>query len=83
MSSPWTTARCGDAELSRLPQIDLHLAQPRRLPRHSNEKPMKDGDIVNIDVTLIVDGWHGDSTAYAVGDIPRRAERLIEITYNR
>ena len=47
-----------------------------------NDKPMKDGDIVNIDVTLIVDGWHGDSSRmYAVGDIPRRAERLIEITY--
>lgn len=47
-----------------------------------NEKPMKEGDIVNIDVTLIVGGWHGDSSRmYAVGEIPRRAERLIDITY--
>ncbi len=47
-----------------------------------NEKPMKDGDIVNIDVTLILDGWHGDSSRmYTVGDVPRRAERLIEVTY--
>lgn len=47
-----------------------------------NEKPLKDGDIVNIDVTLIVDGWHGDSSRmYAVGEIPRRAERLIEVTH--
>jgi methionyl aminopeptidase len=47
-----------------------------------NDKPMKDGDIVNIDVTLILDGWHGDSSRmYAVGDVPRRAERLIEVTY--
>jgi methionyl aminopeptidase len=47
-----------------------------------NAKPMKDGDIVNIDVTLILDGWHGDSSRmYAVGDIPRRAERLIDVTY--
>lgn len=47
-----------------------------------NEKPLKDGDIVNIDVTLILDGWHGDSSRmYAVGDIPRRAERLIEVTH--
>jgi methionyl aminopeptidase len=47
-----------------------------------NEKPMKEGDIVNIDVTLILDGWHGDSSRmYAVGEIPRRAERLIEVTY--
>jgi methionyl aminopeptidase len=47
-----------------------------------NEKPMKEGDIVNIDVTLILNGWHGDSSRmYAVGDIPRRAERLIDVTY--
>jgi methionyl aminopeptidase len=47
-----------------------------------NDKPLKDGDIVNIDVTLIVDGWHGDSSRmYPVGEIPRRAERLIDVTY--
>ena len=47
-----------------------------------SEKPLREGDIVNIDVTLIVDGWHGDSSRmYAVGPIQRRAERLIEITY--
>ena len=27
-----------------------------------NDKPMRDGDIVNIDVTLVLDGWHGDSS---------------------
>jgi methionyl aminopeptidase len=47
------------------------------------DKPLKDGDIVNIDVTLILDGWHGDSSRmFPVGDIPRRAERLIEVTYD-
>jgi methionyl aminopeptidase len=47
-----------------------------------NDKPLKEGDIVNIDVTLIVDGWHGDSSRmYAVGPIPRRAERLIDVTF--
>jgi methionyl aminopeptidase len=46
------------------------------------DKPLKEGDIINIDVTLILDGWHGDtSRMYAVGEIPRRAERLIEVTY--
>jgi methionyl aminopeptidase len=46
-----------------------------------NDKPLRDGDIVNIDVTLILDGWHGDSSRmYLVGDVPRRAERLVEIT---
>jgi methionyl aminopeptidase len=47
-----------------------------------SEKPLKEGDIVNIDVTLILDSWHGDSSRmFAVGAIPRRAERLIEVTY--
>jgi len=47
-----------------------------------NDKPLKDADIVNVDVTLVLDGWHGDSSRmYAVGEIPRRAERLIEVTY--
>ena len=47
-----------------------------------DEKPLRDGDIVNIDVTLIVDGWHGDSSRmYLVGDVPRRAERLVQVTY--
>jgi methionyl aminopeptidase len=47
------------------------------------DKPLKEGDIVNVDVTLILDGWHGDtSRMYAVGAIPRRAERLIEVTYD-
>jgi methionyl aminopeptidase len=48
-----------------------------------SDKPMKEGDIVNIDVTLILNGWHGDSSRmYAVGEIPRRAERLIDVTYD-
>lgn len=47
-----------------------------------NEKPLREGDIVNIDVTLIVDGWYGDSSRmYPVGEISRRAERLIEVTW--
>ena len=47
------------------------------------DKPLKEGDIVNVDVTLILNGWHGDSSRmYAVGEIPRRAERLIEVTYD-
>lgn len=47
-----------------------------------NSKPLKDGEIVNIDVTLIVDGWHGDtSRMYAVGEVPRKAQRLIQVTY--
>jgi len=45
-------------------------------------KPLREGDILNIDVTLIVDGWHGDtSRMYGVGQIARRAERLIGVTF--
>ncbi|WP_052341608.1 type I methionyl aminopeptidase [Salinarimonas rosea] len=47
-----------------------------------NDKPLREGDIVNIDITLIVDGWHGDSSRmFYVGAVPRKAERLCEITY--
>lgn len=46
-------------------------------------KPLKNGDVVNIDVTVILDGWHGDtSRMYPVGIINRKAERLINITYD-
>lgn len=45
-------------------------------------RPLREGDIVNIDITLIVDGWHGDSSRmYPVGEISRKSERLIEVTY--
>jgi methionyl aminopeptidase len=48
-----------------------------------NDKPLRDGDIVNIDVTVIVDGWHGDtSRMYLVGDVKLKARRLVDITYD-
>jgi len=47
-----------------------------------NDKPLRDGDIVNIDVTLIVDGWYGDSSRmFNIGNVTRKAERLVEVTY--
>jgi len=47
-----------------------------------NDKPLRDGDVVNIDVTFILDGWHGDSSRmYLVGDVPLKARRLVEVTY--
>lgn len=47
----------------------------------SPEKRLKQGDIVNVDVTVIKDGWHGDtSRMYAVGKISPAAQRLIDIT---
>jgi methionyl aminopeptidase len=47
-----------------------------------NDKPLREGDIVNIDVTYVLDGWHGDSSRmYPVGAVKRAAERLLEVTY--
>ena len=46
------------------------------------DRVMKDGDIVNIDVTPILDGWHGDtSRMFLVGDVPLKARRLVDLTY--
>jgi methionyl aminopeptidase len=45
-------------------------------------KLLKDGDILNIDVTVIVDGWYGDTSRMFVAGRPaRRAERLIDVTH--
>ena len=47
-----------------------------------DDRGLREGDIVNIDLTLVVDGWYGDSSRmYPVGEISRKAERLIEVTY--
>jgi methionyl aminopeptidase len=46
------------------------------------DKALKDGDIVNIDVTPILDGWHGDtSRMYLVGHVPLKAKKLVDVTY--
>jgi methionyl aminopeptidase len=47
------------------------------------DKKLKDGDILNIDVTVIVDGWFGDtSRMYVAGRVARKAERLIDVTHD-
>ena len=47
-----------------------------------SEKRLKDGDILNIDVTVIVDGWYGDtSRMYVAGTPSRKAQRLIDVTH--
>ncbi len=46
------------------------------------EKKLKNGDIVNIDITVIKDGWHGDSSKmFIIGDAPIRARRLCQIAH--
>ncbi len=47
------------------------------------DKVLKEGDILNIDVTVIVDGWYGDtSRMYVAGRPNRRAERLMQVTHD-
>ncbi len=46
------------------------------------ERKLAEGDIVNIDVTVILDGWHGDtSRMYGAGVLPTRARNLLDVTY--
>ena len=47
------------------------------------DKKLKDGDILNIDVTVIVDGWYGDSSRmYVAGKLSRKSERLLQVTHD-
>jgi methionyl aminopeptidase len=46
-------------------------------------KTLREGDIVNIDVTPLLNGWHGDSSRmYLVGDVSLKARRLVEVTHD-
>jgi methionyl aminopeptidase len=47
-----------------------------------SSRELKDGDILNIDVTPLLGGWHGDSSRmYIAGDAPVKARRLVEVTW--
>lgn len=47
----------------------------------SDDKILKDGDIINVDITVIKDGFHGDtSKMFAVGAVPAHAEKLMRVT---
>ena len=46
------------------------------------DKVLGEGDLVNIDVTPLLDGWHGDSSRmFFVGDVGVKARRLVDVTY--
>jgi methionyl aminopeptidase len=48
-----------------------------------SDRALREGDIINIDVTVVVDGWHGDtSRMYGVGEVSPRARRLVDVTYD-
>jgi methionyl aminopeptidase len=47
------------------------------------KKTLKEGDIINIDVTTIIDGWFGDtSRMFFVGDVLAKPKRLVQVTYD-
>lgn len=49
----------------------------------SDNDILKDGDIVNIDVTVIVDGWYGDhSRMFTIGNVSKEDRELIDVAYN-
>lgn len=55
----------------------------RNHEKRRDDDALKDGDIVNIDVTVIVDGWYGDtSRMYVAGTPSKKAERLIQVTHD-
>ncbi len=48
-----------------------------------NDKTLKKGDIVNIDVTVILDGWHGDtSRMFLISEVQIKPKRLVQVTYD-
>lgn len=72
-----------------LNHVVCHGIPGSKVPKGKNERGNRkhdeliDGDILNIDVTVIVDGWYGDtSRMYTVGAIKPFAERLIQVTHD-
>ncbi|WP_255989204.1 type I methionyl aminopeptidase [Chitinolyticbacter albus] len=48
-----------------------------------NDKPLRNGDVVNLDITVIKDGYHGDtSRMFEVGEVANHAKRLARVTYD-
>ncbi len=48
-----------------------------------NTRPLKDGDIINVDITTIVDGWYGDqSETFLIGNVSAAARRLVQTTFD-
>jgi len=51
--------------------------------KRRTDDSLKDGDIINVDVTVIVDGWYGDtSRMYVAGSLSKKTERLIQVTHD-
>ncbi len=62
--------------------VVCHGIPGSKVPGRGNDV-LLDGDILNVDVTVIVDGWYGDSSRmYAAGKLKKYAERLIQVTHD-
>jgi len=79
-ASPSTSATIGYKGYRHASCISVNHVVCHGIP---GDKVLKDGDILNIDVTVILDGWFGDSSRmYVAGTASRKAERLIQVTHD-
>ncbi len=70
-----------------IPGADIPMGRgetvSKSLEKRRGSDELKDGDILNIDVTVILDGWYGDSSRmYVAGKLSRQAEKLIRVTHD-
>ena len=75
----WTPACVNYGGYSHTSCISLNHVVCHGIP---GSRQLRSGDIANIDVTVIIDGWHGDhSRMYGIGDVSRKARRLMDVTW--
>lgn len=68
---------------SAIPLSGAETISKKNYEKRRADDVLKDGDILNIDVTVIVDGWFGDtSRMYVAGKLSKKSERLIQVTHD-
>ncbi len=79
MDHGWIPACMGYRGYGHTTCISLNRVVCHGIP---GPRQFRNGDIANIDVTVIIGGWHGDhSRMYAIGDVSRKAQRLMDVTW--
>jgi methionyl aminopeptidase len=79
MDNGWIPACLGYRGYGHTTCISLNHVVCHGIP---GPRQFRAGDIANIDVTVIIDGWHGDhSRMYALGEVSRKARRLMDVTW--
>jgi methionyl aminopeptidase len=79
MDHGWVPACMGYRGYAHTTCISLNHVVCHGIP---GSRQLRSGDIANIDVTVIIDGWHGDhSRMYGVGEVSRKARRLMDVTW--